>query len=147
MTETSEMLVILEGLYRDGDIAARRNFDDLMTCAENAIPPFLWPQLPKTKEELGGLFTASSRSMYLLIFKDIPGYSPMQANFKYESGAWKFEHFALEIGGAFSRIVIEAHTLADAVLISRNYDKLKPKSGTCELHANLHDDKTPSSVM
>ena len=143
MTETSEMLVMLEGLYKDGEVAAQKHFEKLIECAKAALPEFMWHQLPKAREEVGGLFTASSKSMYLLIFKDMAGYTPMQANFKYVStfqngipgefvrGHWEFENFALELG-VFGRVTFEAYTLADAVLLSRNYDKLKPQAGITE---------------
>lgn len=141
MTDTTQMIVMLEGLYQDAIIAADRHFEDIVICARQALPEFLWHQFPKSREELGGLFTASSESIYFIIFKDVSDYTPIQASFTYkpESG-WQFAGFSLQFG-MFGTVVFEAKTLADAVMLSRNYEKLKPRAGV-EIK-----DFTSSSVM
>ncbi len=125
----TNMIVMMEGLYRDAEVAAMRHFDGLIACAKAAFPEFLWTQLPK-REEISGMFSASSKLMYLFIFRDIPGYSPMMANFKFADNVWRFENFTLELG-MFGH-VYNANNLPDAVYMSRNYEKLKPQAGVNE---------------
>lgn len=137
MTDT---LVHLESYLAVAEARAQRHFEVLMECVKTYIPDFMWDALPKVRDDIGGLFTSSQKSVYIIIFKGISGYTPMNANFRYAGGAWSFENFTLELG-IFSRVIFEAETFEDAALLSRQYDKLKPTAGPGELAT------MPSSVQ
>lgn len=133
----SELIVLLEGLGVDGAEAAEKHFSALWDAIRGILPEPLLAEVPKSRADLGGIFTASTKNVYLQIFNKLDDYDPITAVFDYspEKG-WKLERYTLSMG--LFGPSYSAYTLADAALLSRQSVALRARGQVAE----VQDQKT-----
>lgn len=127
---------LLEQLLEDGQKAAQSHFEAFIQCVHGVLPDGLRDTVPATIEDMGGLFTASTVEVYLLIFANTPGYESINACFKYgkiPDGTleWMFNKFAVSIGGGnlfTAPREVTASRLQDAVVMSRRIAQYRDKA-------------------
>lgn len=124
----SEILVCLEQMGIEGSNRAERHFAALVECAKRVFPEPLWPEIPSGQLELGGIFTASSRTVYIQIFNNLPDYEPVTAVFEYdtEKVQWEVKRYSISLGLFAS--TYHAYTVEDGVLLSRQMASIRAKA-------------------
>ena len=136
----------LDQLYLVGDCRAQHHFDALLDCAKSTLPEFMWSDLPATRDDMGVLFNASLKSVYIEVFKNRDGYASMTAEFEVTDTEWKFKHFGVVVGTLFNRMEFNAYTVEDAAFMSR---KIAQHKSTTDLESKqlIGFDKSTPRVM
>ena len=137
----SELLVLLEDLGIRGSEAAERHFQGLITAIRAAFPEPLWVDAPPSRAEVSGMFTASTKHVYVQVLKNLPDYEQLTAVFNYEAEVWTLEKFVLSFG--FMGPSYTAYNLRDAVLLSRLAVTMRSKA----LASDLVENPQSASVM
>lgn len=120
----------LENILERGTKRAQAHFVGLSLCFENSLPEVLRQALPKSIDDLGGLFSASTKQIYLTVFDKMPGFEPLSAIFDYTNGVWALTEFSIILGGhtflgggkKFSMATVE-----DAAVVSKHIAAIHSK--------------------
>ena len=135
-------LVKLEDLYQTGLAAARVHFMNLIEYAASVLPTVIHGDIPKTMEEMGGLFSASTKGCYLTLLRDRDDYFPIQAEFKCTDGQWSLDRFSITLGSFCPDI--QTMCLEDVIIISRKIARMKKDHSAMDM---LSEIKQTSVVM
>ena len=139
-------IAMMESLLQDGKLAAQEHFETLIAATKKVLPESFWPEIPANMDDMGGLFSASSKTVYLSFFTKMDDYHPINANFKYlaDQSLWVFDKFSLTVGVSVFGREFYADTLADAIFVSRKIASWKTRAELEEKMAFVGDtDKQP----
>jgi len=137
------MSILLDDLHAKGLAAAQAHFDTLLECIHAVLPEGVKDTIPKTLEDVGGLFSASTKEFYLMILHNTPGYESLNVVFEYrqirptgviENGidpmGWCFKKFCVMIGGGGMFGIPKeyvAMNIHDALVISKQIADYRDK--------------------
>lgn len=155
------MIEFLDSLHAAGDSRAQAHFDELLASIHNVVPPELTASIPKTREAMGGIFTASTRAIYVALLTNIPGYYPVSMSMTYDSlpgeeGAavlkgWHFVEFCINVSGAQGGhghiLEFTANNLEDAVVMSKRLYTLNEKAVEGYYRAQQQIQEIPAKLM
>ena len=127
----SSNVELLEQIHAKGAAAAQRHFEDLIRCANAALPDGVKETIPKTPADVAGLFSASTKDFFLIILRDTPGYESMDAVFQYSTMVgWELKKFSVLIGCAAMFQQPKEYTatcIEDALVLSRQINAFREK--------------------
>lgn len=131
---------LLDEIHAKGLSAAQAHFDKLVECMHSVLPDGVKETIPKTLEEVAGLFSASTKEFFLTILPEKPGYESMSVVFCLEDAytlrppeiksRWSLKKFSVLIGGngmfqAPKEYI--AMTIEDALVLSKQIFKYREK--------------------
>lgn len=126
---------LLDNIHAKGLSTAQAHFESLVECMHSVLPDGVKETIPKTLDEVAGLFSASTKEFFLVILPDKPGYESMNAVFEYQgigptAAGWSLKKFSVLIGGngmfqAPKEYI--AMTIEDALVLSKQIFKYREK--------------------
>ncbi len=120
---------LLDQIHAKGLSAAQAHFDALVVCMHSALPDGVKDTIPKTLDDVAGLFSASTELFYLTILHDKPGYQSISVVFEHKD-KWAFKKFSVMIGdGGMFALPKEyvAMRIEDALVLSKQIAKYRDK--------------------
>lgn len=124
---------LLDTLHTKGLVAAHAHFDTLVACMHSMLPEGVKDTIPKTLDEVAGLFSASTKEFYLTILPNTLGYESLSVVFEYKEladpcnrvnlmWAWAFKKYCVMIGGYTMLSIPKEYTancIEDALVLSK----------------------------
>lgn len=131
-------LELLDTIHAKGLVAAQAHFEALVAVMNSVLPDGVKDTIPKTLDEVAGLFSASTKEFYLIILANTPGYESMNVVFKYaitraplaDYGlpGWCFKKFSVMIGSTSMFSAPKEYTatcIEDALVLSKRIAKYR----------------------
>lgn len=130
---------LLDAIHAKGLVASQEHFETLIRCIDRILPEGVRDTIPKTLDEVTGLFSASTKEFHLTILHDKPGYEALTAVFEYQisditsRGNWLLKKFSVLIGGEGMFSMPKEYTatcIEDALVLSKRIAKYLEKYAT-----------------